>query len=105
MHTKERGWRVLAAAVRIGRFLRRRKRLGIALLVVAPLLTGMGLELFRPEPPGPGHWVSVHPQPGCEGADRTGITGSGWSAGPSERSGEHQRWLGRREQEAEQTAG
>ena len=46
MHTKERGWRVLAAAVRIGRLLWRRKRLGIALLVVAPLLTGMGLELF-----------------------------------------------------------
>ena len=46
MHTKERGWRVLAAAVRIGRFLRRRKRLGIALVVIAPLLLGMGIELF-----------------------------------------------------------
>ena len=46
MHEKERGQRVLAAAVRAGRFLRRRKRLGIALVVVAPLLTGIGLELF-----------------------------------------------------------
>ncbi len=46
MHEKERGQRVLAAAVRAGRFLRRRKPLGIALVVVAPLLTGIGLELF-----------------------------------------------------------
>ena len=43
MHTKERGQRVLAAAVRAERFLRRHKRWAVASLVVAPLLTGMGL--------------------------------------------------------------
>ena len=46
MHTKVGGRRVLEIAVKTARFLRRRKRLGIALVVVAPLLTGMGLELF-----------------------------------------------------------
>ena len=46
MHTKEGGRRVLAAAVKTVRFLRWCKRWGIALVVIAPLLLGMGLELF-----------------------------------------------------------
>ena len=46
MHAKERDRRVLEIACRIGSFLRRRKRWGIALVVTAPLaLTGSG-ELF-----------------------------------------------------------
>ncbi len=46
MHTREGGRRVQEIAVRTVRFLRRRKRLGIALVMVAPLLLGMGPELF-----------------------------------------------------------
>ena len=46
MHTKERGSQVMEAAVRVGRFLGRHKRVAIALLVIGPLLTGMGYEVF-----------------------------------------------------------
>ena len=46
MHTKERILKVTELAAKVGRFLRRQKRTAIALVVVAPLLTGMGIELF-----------------------------------------------------------
>ena len=104
MHTKERGQRLLAAAVRIGRFLWRRKRLAIALLVIAPLLTGMGFELFALNAVGLGigalfirSRVRRHKE---EGAHRL------WLQRRAEREeDEHQRWLKRREREADQTAG
>ena len=46
MHTKERGSQVWQAAVGIGRFLRRRKRWGIALVITAPLALTGSIELF-----------------------------------------------------------
>ena len=46
MHTKERVRTVAELAAKVGRFLRRRKRWAVALVVVAPLLTGMGIEVF-----------------------------------------------------------
>ncbi len=46
MHTRERSSQVWKAAVGIGRFLRRRKRWGIALLVTAPLALTGSIELF-----------------------------------------------------------
>ena len=46
MHVKEETPKVMGVVVRLGRFLRRRKRAAIALLVIAPLLlTGDG-EVF-----------------------------------------------------------
>ena len=89
MHEKERGQRVPAAAVRAGRFLRRRKRLGIALVVVAPLLTGIGLELFLLNLLGLRiEALFIRSQVRRRRQER-----------------EHQRWLRRREREAEQTTG
>ena len=85
MHEKERGQRVPAAAVRAGRFLRRRKRLGIALVVVAPLLTGIGLELFF--------------------LNLLGLGIGALFVRRRRQEREHQRWLRRREREAEQTTG
>ena len=66
MHEKERGQRAPAAAVRAGRFLRRRKRLGIALVVVAPLLAGIGVELFFLNLLGLRNRGAVHSQPGAQ---------------------------------------
>ena len=104
MHTKERGWRVLAAAVRIGRFLRRRKRLGIALLVVAPLLTGMGLELFVLNTIGLGIGaLFIRSQVRRRRHEREHRL---WLERRTQREEwEYQRWLKRREQEADPTAG
>ena len=85
MHEKERGQRVLAAAVRAGRFLRRCKRLGIALVVVAPLLTGIGVELFF--------------------LNLLGLGIGALFVRRRRQEREHQRWLRRREREAEQTTG
>ena len=89
MHEKERGQRVLAAAVRAERFLRRRKPLGIALVVVAPLLTGIGLELFFLNLLGL----------------RIGALFIRSQVRRRRQEREHQRWLRRREREAEQTTG
>ena len=46
MHMRERSRRVLKAVVGIGRFLRRHKKAALALLLVGPLLTGAGYEVF-----------------------------------------------------------
>ena len=89
MHEKERGQRVPAAAVRAGRCLRRRKPLGIALVVVAPLLTGIGLELFFLNLLGL----------------RIGALFIRSQVRRRRQEREHQRWLRRREREAEQTTG
>ena len=104
MHTKERAWRVLAAAVRIGRFLRRQKRAAIAMLVVAPLLTGMGLELFVLNLLGLGIGaLFIRSQVRRRRHDREHRL---WLERRAEREeDEHQRWLKRREREADQTAG
>ena len=104
MHTKERGQRVLAAAVRIGRFLWRQKQVAIALLVIAPLLTGMGFELFALNAVGLGigalffrSRVRRRRQEREHGL---------WLERRAQREEwEHERWLKRREQEADQTAG
>ena len=98
MHEKERGQRVLAAAVRAERFLRRRKPLGIALVVVAPLLTGIGLELFFLNLLGLGIGALFVRRRRQEREHRL------WLDRRAQREEwEHQRWLRRREREAEQT--
>ncbi len=104
MHTKERGWRVLAAAVRIGRFLRRQKRAAIAVLVVAPLLTGMGLELFVLNLLGLGIGILfIRSQVRRRSLGREHRL---WLERRAERDEwEHQRWLKRREREADPTVG
>ena len=89
MHSKEQSPRVLAAVAGTARAMRRRKRLGIALVVVAPLLTGIGLELFFLNLLG----LRI----------RALFIRSQVRRRRQER--EHQRWLRRREREAEQTTG
>ena len=104
MHTKEGGRRVLETFVTTVRFLRRHKRWAVALLVVAPLLTGMGLELFVLNAIGLGIGaLFIRSQVRRRRHDREHRL---WLERRAQREEwEHQRWLRRREQEAEQTAG
>ena len=82
MHTKERVQRVME-------FIWRRKWTAIALLLVGPLVTGAGYELFALNAVGLGIGALI-----VRGQVRRRR---------EERA--HQRWLKRREQEADQTAG
>ena len=104
MHEKERVRKVTQLAVRVGRFLWRRKRWGVALVVAAPLLTGMGLELFVLNLMGLGiGWLVVRNQLLRRRERREHLT---WLQRRAEREEwEYQRWLKRREQEANQTTG
>ena len=100
MHIKERVPRVLAAVAGTARAMRRRKPLGIALVVVAPLLTGIGLELFFLNLLGLGIGALFVRRRRQEREHRL------WLDRRAQREEwEHQRWLRRREREAEQTTG
>ena len=97
MHTKERVQRVME-------FIWRRKWTAIALLLVGPLVTGAGYELFALNAVGLGIGaLIVRGQVRRRREERAHPL---WLQRRAEREeDEHQRWLKRREQEADQTAG
>ena len=97
MHTKERVQRVME-------FIWRQKWAAIALLVVAPLLTGMGLELFVLNLLGLGiGFLFIRSQVRRRRHDREHRLWLERRAQREER--EHQRWLKRLEREADPTEG
>ena len=99
MHTKERVQRVME-------FIWRQKWAAIALLVVAPLLTGMGLELFVLNLLGLGLGIGflfIRSQVRRRRHDREHRLWLERRAQREER--EHQRWLKRLEREADPTEG
>ena len=97
MHTKERVRRVMG-------FVWRQKRAAIALLLVGPLVTGSGYEVFALNAVGLGigalFFRSRVRRRRQEREHRL------WLERRAQREEwEHERWLKRREQEADQTAG
>ena len=103
MHTKERVRKVAELAAKFGRLLWRRKRWGIALLVIAPLLTG-GVELFALNLLGLGIGaLFIRSRVRRRRQKREHRL---WLERRAERDEwEHQRWLKRREREAAQNPG
>ena len=104
MDRKEQVRNVVGASARVGNFLGRRKRLGIALpLIVPPALTG-SIELFVLNLLGLGVGaLFVRNQLGRRREARAHRL---WLERRAEREEwEHQRWLKRREREANQTPG
>ena len=97
MHTKERVQRVMG-------FVWRRRRAAIALLLVGPLVTGSGYEVFALNAVGLGIGaLFIRSQVRRRRHDREHRL---WLERRAEREeDEHQRWLKRREREADQTAG
>ena len=108
MHTKERVPRVLAAVAGTARAMRRHKRrtlaAGVALLLVGPLVTGAGYELFALNAVGLGIGaLIVRGQVRRRREERAHRL---WLQRRAEREEDkRQQWLKRREQEADQTAG
>ena len=97
MHTKERVQRVMG-------FVGRRKRAAIALLLVGPLVTGSGYEVFALNAVGLGIGaLFIRSQVRRRRHDREHRL---WLERRAQREEwEHQRWLRHREREADQTAG
>ena len=104
MYMRERSRRVLAAAARIGRFLGRRKRAVMALLLVGPLLTGAGYEVFVLNAVGLGIGALI--VRGQVRRRREARLHRLWLARRAEcEEYEHERWLRRRERESSQSSG
>ena len=103
MHTKERILKVTELAAKVGRSLRRQKQTAIALVVVAPLLTGMGYEVFALNAVGLGIGaLFIRGQLLRRKQERAHRL---WLTRRAEREeDEHQRWLQCREREAGQGA-
>ena len=96
MHTKERVQRVMG-------FIWRRKRAAIALLLVGPLVTGSGHEVFALNAVGLGIGAMI--VRGQVLRRREARMHRMWLQRRAEREeDEHQRWLKRRERDADQTA-
>ena len=97
MHTKERVRRVMG-------FVWRQKRAAIALLLVGPLVTGSGYEVFALNAVGLGIGALFFRS--RVRRRRQGREHRLWLERRAQREEwEHERWLKRREQEADQTAG
>ena len=103
MHTEERVRKVAELAAKVGRLLWRRKRWGIALLLITPLLTG-GVELFALNLPGLGIGaLFIRSRVRRRRQEREQRL---WLERRAQREAwEHQRWLKRLEREAAQNPG